>query len=50
MPRQAAFLAPEAFARQQAADFEAGRCVRVAGWYLAETDARLCAIAALLGA
>ena len=33
---------------QQRQDFERGRVVRVQGWILSETEARLCALAALV--
>jgi len=35
-------------ARQQRQDFEHNRVVKVHGWILSETEARLCALAALL--
>ena len=34
--------------RQQLDDFECGRTVRVRGWVLSQTEARLCALAALV--
>lgn len=37
----------EALARRQRADFAEGRTVRLRGWILARTEARLCALAAL---
>lgn len=37
----------DALATLQSQDFRAGRVVRVEGWILAETDIRLCALAAL---
>jgi len=36
-----------AMARSLSADFDQGRLVNVSGWLLAETEARLCALAAL---
>jgi hypothetical protein len=48
-------IAPEATARikemllhQQREDFDQGRIVNVRGWILSETEARLCALAALV--
>jgi hypothetical protein len=38
----------ELLAEQSAADFGDGRTVRLRGWILSETEARLCALAALL--
>jgi hypothetical protein len=38
----------ELLLRQQREDFEKGRTVNVQGWILSETEARLCALAALI--
>jgi hypothetical protein len=38
----------ELLARQQRQDFEHNRVVKVHGWILSETEARLCALAALI--
>jgi hypothetical protein len=38
----------ELLLRQQREDFEEGRIVNVRGWILSETEARLCALAALV--
>lgn len=38
----------ERLLRQQREDFEKGRIVNVQGWILSETEARLCALAALI--
>ncbi len=43
-----AVRSPEDFEAQQAADFAENRWIRVDGWRLAQIDAQLCAVAALL--